>query len=113
MTKANSASSPFAVGGNDIFCYEDNLRMLPDELVVIGVGIGGDQGQHGCAVRRRNADPALPGLKADIKGQTKSKLLKIELQASILITDIHIDSMHAKIRVLPFLARVGLIHDTE
>ena len=78
MTKANSASSPFAVGGNDIFCDKHNLRMLTDQLVFIGIGIRGDQGQHGRAVRRRNPDPALPGLKADIKGQTKSKLIQIE-----------------------------------
>ena len=113
MAKADSAPSPFAVGRHDIFGYEDNLRMLADQLVVIGVGIWSDQRQHGCAVRRRNADPALSGLKADIKGQSKTELIKIESQASILIAYIHIDSVHAEIRVLPFLAKVGLIHHTE
>src|SRR6266481_6018921 len=94
MAKANSAPSPFAVGRHDIFGYKDNLRMLADQLVVIGVGIWSDQRQHGCAVRRRNADPALSGLKADIKGQSKTQLIKIESQAPILIAYIHIDSVH-------------------
>jgi len=87
--------------------------MLPDELVVIGVRVRGDQREHSGAVRRRNSDPALSGLKTNIKSEAESQLIKIESQAPILIAHVYIDSVNAKVRVLPFLARVGLIHDTE
>ncbi len=97
MTKANSALSPLAVGSHDIFRHKRDRRGLADQFVLIRVGFGRDQGEHGGAMRRRNTYPALSGLKADIKGQVKSELIQVEPQASVLIADENVDRVHAEV----------------
>jgi len=118
MTKANSATSPLAVGSHDVFGNKSNWRRLADQLVLIGVGFGRDQGKHCGAVGRRNTHPALPGLKAHIEGETESKLIHIESQAPILITDENVDRVNAEIAILAILILTitrqrGLICQTE
>ena len=97
MTKANSALSPLAVGRHDIFGHKRDRRGLADQLVLVRVGFRRDQGEHGGAVRRRNADPALSGLKTHIKGQVESELIQVESQASVLIADENVNRVHAEV----------------
>src|SRR5271166_714719 len=80
MAKANSAPSPLGVGGYDILGDKNRLRRLADQLVVIRVGIGCDQGEDRRSVGRSNAYPALPRLQAHIEGQAESKLIHIEFK---------------------------------
>ena len=118
MTKANSASSPLAVRGHDIVGNKGNGRRLANSLVLIGLGIRCDQGKHGRTVGRRNPYPAFPGLEAHIKGQTESKLIHVESQASVLIANENVGSVNAEVGVLALLViaimgRSGLIRQTE
>jgi hypothetical protein len=52
-------------------------------------------------------------LKADIKGQAEPKLISVKCEASILIADVNVDSVHAEIRVRPIRTKTGLIRQTE
>jgi hypothetical protein len=74
-------------------------------------------------VGRRNAYPALPGLKADVKGQAESKLVDVESQASILVANEDVDrvntevwvfaSLTVAIMILATTGERGLIRQTE
>ncbi len=103
MTEANSATSPLAVGGHDIFGNKSDRRRVANQLVLSGVGFRGDQGQHGRAVGRCDADPALSGLKTHIEGQTESKLIQVEPQASVLITNEDVDGVDAEVGVVAIM----------
>ena len=64
-------------------------------------------------MRRRNAYPALSGLKTHIKGQTESELIHVESQALILIVNKNVDSMNAEVGGLATRRRKGLVDRSE
>ena len=118
MAKAHTATTPLAIGSHDIFGDKSNRSALTNQLVVIRVGLRCNQGDHCGAVWRRDSNPTLPGLKANIKGQIESKLIEIEPQASILIANEDIDRIDAEVAtiaivVLATLRQSRLIRQTE
>ena len=113
VAKANSASSPLAIRGHDIFGDKSNLRRLADQLIFIRIGIRCDQRKHRGAVWWRNPNPALPGLKSHIKGQIKSKLFHVESKASVLIANVDVDRVNAKVGIIALHEQGGLIRQIE
>ena len=100
--KPNSAPAPFVKLGRNVFSDEDDLGMPANQHAFLGVGLGGDQRKHGAAVRRGNRYPALTGSEANVTDQIEPKLVDIKSQALILVTDVDVDCVNAKVE----LARV-------
>jgi hypothetical protein len=109
MTKADASTSPLAVGGHDIFGNKSNRGRLADQLVLVRFGIRRDESKHCRAVRRRNPNPSLSGLKAHIKGETESKLIHIESQAAVLIANENPDGVDAEVGIFSIVVLVTLI----
>src|SRR5262249_39985107 len=99
LVKTNSSLAPFLEFGSDIFGDKDNLRRATNQLVFLRCGLGSDEREDGSAVRRRDREPAIAGLKADVKGDLESKLVAIETQAPLLIAHEDVDAMDAKVLV--------------
>ena len=68
-----------------------------------------DQREQGAPVRRGDGQPALAGLKHDIKGQIESELIPVEAQALILVANVDVDRVNPKMWTLPLRILAGLL----
>src|SRR3981081_1730256 len=87
MTKANSSPAPLTKLGSYIFRNENNLRSPADEFVLVRIGIGRNQRKHRRPIGRCNRYPPLTGRKPGVEGDLEPKLVQVETQASILISN--------------------------
>src|SRR6202050_5333100 len=87
MKKADPAATPQLEGRVDILGDERNLRIPPDELVVLRATFGSDEGENRTAIRRSNGHPASSELEASVGKHTESQLVHVELQASIMVAN--------------------------
>jgi hypothetical protein len=78
---------------------------MANQLVFFGLALGRNQGENRVAVRRRNRHPTATGLITLVNHQTKSQLVHVESQTSILIANEDVDAEDAKIWVLPIHTR--------
>jgi hypothetical protein len=101
MLKADAAFGPFLELGSDIFGDKNNLRGPADELVLLRVGLGDDKRKDRGAIGRGDGNPTVTGLKPGIKGQMESKLIQVEAQAAILVTNENVNAVKAQVQVLP------------
>jgi hypothetical protein len=83
--------------------------MPADEHALLGVGLGCNQRKHGAAVRRGNRYPALTGSEANVADQTEPKLVQVESQALILVTDVDVDRVDAKVELSPVHGQSRLV----
>jgi subtilase family serine protease len=87
--------------GNDVVSHKSNLGWPADEFVFSGVWLGSDKRKDRGAVRWSDGYPAFTGLKARIIDQTESKLVQVESQASILISNENFNRVKTEVGVLP------------
>jgi hypothetical protein len=99
ILKPHSAPAPFVKLGGNVLSDEDDLSVPANEHALLGVGLGSDQRKHGAPVRRRDRYPALTRSEANVADQTEPKLVHIESQALILVTDVDVDCVDAKVEL--------------
>src|SRR5262245_50930346 len=58
-----------------------------------------DQGQHGRSLRRRNRHQPLPRFYACVERDLKPELVEEETKATLLISDVDVDRVHAEERI--------------
>jgi hypothetical protein len=85
--------------GGDVFGDKDNLGGTANELGLLGLGLGNDEGEDGTAIRRGDGDPAVARLKAGVEGQMEAELVKVEAQAAILIADVDVHAVKSEVEV--------------
>ena len=90
----NAAAAPFRVFGGDILGNKNDSGGSSDELIVARFGLGRDQRQQGAAVGRSDRYPAVAGLKLRIEGQIEAKLIRIESEAPILVSNVDVDRVN-------------------
>jgi hypothetical protein len=108
VMKADSALSPFAVFGGNVFRNKNNLRRPSDEFVLFGLRFRHDQVEHCRSVWWRDAYPPPAGLKDHIRNQPEPKLIYIELQAFLQIADKNVNRLNPEIKVPLLLVLRGL-----
>ena len=59
-----------------------------------------DQREDRRPIRRRDCYPALAGRKLGVKSHLESKLVQVESQASILVSNENVDRMDTEVRFL-------------
>jgi hypothetical protein len=85
--------------GRNVLSDKDDLGVPANEHAFLGVGLGCNQRKHCTAVRRGNRYPALTGSEANVTDQTEPKLVQVESQALILVTDVDVDCVDAKVEL--------------
>ena len=107
MTKANSALAPFAKFGRDIISDEYDLGGAADELELFRIRTGRDQRKYRASVGWRHGHPAFAGLKAAIEGEVEPELIQVKAQASLLVANVDVHRVKAKVRITRIWARSG------
>jgi hypothetical protein len=97
LVEADAPFGPFLVFGEDVFGDEDHARGPADELVVLRVGFGCDQGEDGLAVGRGHGDEAFAGLEFGVVGEVEAELVDVEAEAAVLVADVDVDGVDAKV----------------
>ena len=97
MTKANSALRPFMELGNDIVGHESNLRRSANQLVFSGAAFWRDKREDRGPIRRSDGHPTLSGLKAGVINKTESKLVEVESETPVLITNENLHRMKPQV----------------
>jgi hypothetical protein len=110
--KANSAFGPFAKLGRDIFGYKNDVSVPADELIFLGIRLGGDKRKHGSSIGRADGQPAVAVFIAVIADQAESQLVAIEAQALLLIANEDGDVLKTDVGVLAVKAKGGLVDQT-
>ena len=95
--KANAALDPLLEFGRHVLSDEHNLCRAADQLVLLGVRARNDERKDGRAVRGRNSHPTLARLEAGVEGDMKTEDVAIEMKAALLIADVNVDAVDAKI----------------
>src|SRR5882724_6749345 len=113
MTKANPATPPLGISRNDIFCHKSDRRGLANELVLIRIGLGRNQGENSRAVGRRDAYPPLSGLKAHIEGEVETELINVEPQTPFLIANENTHPINAEVGGVAFQRDRNLIPEVD
>ena len=96
--KPDTAPPPLAILGRDILGNENNSGLSPDEFIFPGFGFGSDQRKQRAAVRGRDRQPPVTGLKPRIEGQIESEPVHVESQARILIPDINVNRVNTQVQ---------------
>jgi hypothetical protein len=81
----------------EVLRHEDDGYRAADLLVVVRSRARLDQRQHGAAIRRRDRDPTLAGLEADILRELEPELIDVKAQAPLLVADEDLDRVQAQI----------------
>jgi hypothetical protein len=97
--KPDSSRAPFAILRGNVFGDEYDLGVPANERTRFGVGLRGNQREHRTPVRWSNRNPALAGSKADIADQTEPKLIQVKSQTLILVADVDVDRVDAKVKL--------------
>jgi hypothetical protein len=97
--KPYATPAPFFKFGDHILRNENNPGGPADEFVFPGFGRRRHQRKHRGPVWGRDCQPPFAGLNLGIEGYIKSKLVYIESQASILISNENVDGVNAKKRL--------------
>ena len=105
MVKADTALFPFVELGDDILCDKYGVFGAANQLVVFRLTFGGNERENCLAIRGRYRHPTAARLIALIDDEAKSKLVYVESQASVLITDEDIDTQNAQVWILPIQAQ--------
>jgi hypothetical protein len=96
--EADAALRPFLEFCGDVFGDEDDLRGAADELVLLGIGLGSDEGENGGAVGRSDPDPTFAGLHAGVVGDVETELVDEKVEAAVLVADEDVDAVQAHVR---------------
>jgi hypothetical protein len=112
MTKADSAFVPHLKRGIYIFCDERNLARPANLLEFFGIGPWGGKHKNRAAIRGSHCDPTITGFEANISNQTESKLVQVEMQASILIANENCTFKNTQVGFLPIQAGSGRVDPT-
>jgi hypothetical protein len=96
--EADAALRPFLEFCGDVFGDEDDLRGAADELVLLGIGLGSDEGENGGAVGRSDPDPTFAGLHAGVVGDVETELVDEKVEAAVLVADEDVDAVKAEVR---------------
>jgi len=110
MTKANSSPAPLAKLRSYIFRNENNRRGPADEFVLVRIGIGRNQRKHRRPVGRCHRYPPLAGRKPGVESDLEPKLVQVETQASILISNENVNRVDPEVRFLFLGVQTGLVH---
>jgi NADH-quinone oxidoreductase subunit B len=95
--EADAALGPFLELCGDVFGDEDDVRGATDELVLLGLGLGSDEGKDGGTVGRSDGDPAITGLQTCVVGHVEAELVDEEAEAAILVADEDVDAVKAEV----------------
>ncbi len=98
MLEADAAFGPFLIFGEDVFGDKSEAGGAADEFEVKRVGLRGDQGEDGLAVRRGDGDKAFAGLQFGVVGEVEAELVNVKAQAAILVADVNVDGVDAEMR---------------
>src|SRR6185295_14612266 len=109
MAKLHTPLGPLMKLGDDIVGDKRDLRGASYELGFSGATLWLDQRQNGRAVRRSHGNPAFTGLQTGVINQSEPKLVEIEFQASILISNVDLDRVKTKVGVAFFGRKSRLI----
>lgn len=97
--KSDPALAPFFEFGQHILGQKNNLSGPVYELLFFRIGFGSHQRESCSAIRGSNSQPAIARRKDGITGQGESKLVQIELEASILIANENTDSVQTEVGI--------------
>ena len=90
--EAHAPLGPFLELGGHIFGDEHNLRRATDKLVLLRIGLWGNEGKNGGAIGRRNRNPSFARLHASIISDVEAQLIDEKLQAAVLVAN---ENIHA------------------
>ena len=94
----NAAFGPFLEFGDDVLGDENDLGGAANELVLLGVGLGSDEGENGGAVGRGDGDEAVAGLKLGVVGEVETELIEVKAETAIEIANEDVDAVDAEVR---------------
>jgi hypothetical protein len=97
VIEADAAEGPLFIFGDDVFGDEDDLRGTADELVLHGIGLGGDEREDGGTVGRGYGYEAFAGLEFDVVGEVEAELVEVEAEAAIEIANENLGGMDAEV----------------
>jgi hypothetical protein len=109
MMKMNPALTPLLIHGIDIFGDENDLSRPANQIIFFRAWLRRDKRNNRAAIRRRHRYPAATAFKAVISNQVESKLIQVELQASILIANENRGEENAQVGRLAIQAQRGPI----
>src|SRR5690242_11092135 len=93
--EANAARAPLAEFGEHIFGDKRDLCGPADELVLLGIALGGHECEVGAAIGGRNGDETAHGkvfgsfFVAAIEDELEAELVHVEAEAAIQIANVN------------------------
>ena len=99
MMEMYSQLSPLFVLCQHVFGHQHGMPGAADQLVLLGISFGRDQGENYVSIRRRHGNPAAAGFIVLVDHDFESKFLHVKLKAAILIPNEDVYAEQTKIRV--------------
>ena len=104
-----AAFAPFPEFGDDVFGDESDVSRLADEFHGFRVWLGSYESEIGRAIGRADGYPARTGLDAGVEDKVEAKLIEIESEAAVQVTDINGDGLKTKVGIAAVEANRGAV----
>ncbi len=93
----DASFTPLGILGGNVVGYKNYSRGLPDEAVFLGVCFWSNHCQGWASIGRGDGGPASAG-EFHVGNQGEAKLVYVELEATVLVTDKDGDVVQAQVR---------------
>ena len=94
--KSDASAAPLVVRGWQVFRHEHNLRGATNQPILRRMLVRLNQREHSGAVGRRHGNEPLTRLDARIERQLESELVEVKAETALLVSDVHVDRVHAQ-----------------